>query len=80
MILWDIITPKPASTAMKILSSVPANTYSDLFVCESPKRIIDFAAINKPSASYLCRQTNIKMSQRSIVPINAPALNPPSLS
>ena len=45
------ITIIPASTARKILNSVPASTYSVLAVSFSLKRIIDFAAINKPNAS-----------------------------
>ena len=65
------LTNKPASTAIKILISVPASTYSVLAVSLSPKRIIDFAAISSPNASYRCRQTNINISQRSIVPISA---------
>ena len=45
------ITIIPASTAMNMLSNVPASTYSVLAVSFSLKRMIDFAAINKPSAS-----------------------------
>ncbi len=45
------VTIIPANTAMKILNSVPASTYSVLAVSFSLNLIIDFAAINKPSAS-----------------------------
>lgn len=46
-----IITIIPASTAMNILISVPASTYSVFSVSFSLNLIIDFAAINSPSAS-----------------------------
>ena len=58
---------------MPKLRNVPANTYSVLAVSVSLNRKIDLAATIKPIASNCPSNTNTMVSNRSKLPINAPA-------
>ena len=62
--------------AIPILINVPITRYSVFISCLSflLKRIIPFAATNKPIAENWLNKTKIKMITRTIIPIHLPAL------